>query len=752
MRATVIEEEGWLFDYFPRGQEMVFWFLIQGGEERLRLVQPYSPKGYVEGKDPARIESLRRAMERTRSFRMGGTVPKPDFWTGHDVEMHEVQILDLEQAYQELQLLYQKFPEISYYDCDIPFEQFYGYTQDLFPTARCCLVHDGETLLSCTALEKPWSTDYAPIPVRAATLHGEGSLGARTAMLRSLALEMNGRSMEWNVEDPVEAFHSFNQTLEEWDPDLILTRGGDSLLMPCLFQISSLTGIPLRLDREGGIIRRLQNRGQSYVSYGRIVYRDPDYPLWGRWHIDLRNSFLAFESDLDGLIEAARVSRLPVQRMARRSIGTGISSVQIAYVSRKGYPIPWKKTRPEDWKTALQLLRSDRGGLTYTPRPGVYENVVELDFVSMYPSIMTHFNVSPETINCPCCPESTHHVPELGYRICEKREGMISSSLIPILEKRIEYKRRMLAATDPVERTRYKNRQAALKWLLVCCFGYLGYKNARFGRIEAHESICAFSREMLLRTRHLCEEWGFRVLNSLVDCVWLQKMGQTHAEVHALCREIEEVTDLPISIEGHYSWLVVLSSTRHPELPIPARYFGRFEDGSLKFRGIEIRRGDQAPFVQEVQGKLLHMLGTAETVEGCRALKESLLAVVAEAEEALRERHVPMGDLLLKRRLSRTAEEYRSNAMTATAARQAARIGRNMAGGQDVYFAVVDSRSGNPDERIRLVDYLKPETRYDVDFYLEQLNRAVRTVLVPFLGTGESAPRYEAFQQMMFEV
>lgn len=68
---------GWLFDYFPRGREIVFWFLTHEGENRLRLVQPYSPKGYVEGKDPARIEGLRRAMEQTRSFRMGDTVLKP---------------------------------------------------------------------------------------------------------------------------------------------------------------------------------------------------------------------------------------------------------------------------------------------------------------------------------------------------------------------------------------------------------------------------------------------------------------------------------------------------------------------------------------------------------------------------------------------------------------------------------------------------------------------------------------------------
>ena len=34
----------------------------------------------------------------------------------------------------------------------------------------------------------------------------------------------------------------------------------------------------------------------------------------------------------------------------------------------------------------------------------------------------------------------------------------------------------------PEEAAPYKQRQTALKWMLVTCFGYLGYKNARFGK------------------------------------------------------------------------------------------------------------------------------------------------------------------------------------------------------------------------------------------------------------------------------
>ena len=61
--------------------------------------------------------------------------------------------------------------------------------------------------------------------------------------------------------------------------------------------------------------------------------------------------------------------------------------------------------------------------------------------------------------------------------------------------------------------------------MLVTCFGYLGYKNARFGRIEAHEAVTAYGRDKLLRAKETFEAAGFTVLHGLTDCLWVQKPG-----------------------------------------------------------------------------------------------------------------------------------------------------------------------------------------------------------------------------------
>ena len=99
----------------------------------------------------------------------------------------------------------------------------------------------------------------------------------------------------------------------------------------------------------------------------------------------------------------------------------------------------------------------DKGGLTYRPVPGFYEEVAELDFASMYPTLMAKFNLSPETVNCVCCPQAPR-VPEAGYRICTRRKGLIPKTVEPLLIKRQQYKAKSRATADPLLKEIYDRR------------------------------------------------------------------------------------------------------------------------------------------------------------------------------------------------------------------------------------------------------------------------------------------------------
>jgi DNA polymerase-2 len=540
-------------------------------------------------------------------------------------------------------------------------------------------------------------------------------------------VECEDETYQFTDESVDDLLSELNQLLNRYDPDLILSRGGDSFLFPFLLRTAEEREVELCLDREP-VARRVILQGRSYFSYGRILYQAPDYPLYGRWHLDVENSFLADETGISGLVEVARVARLPVQRIGRRSVGTGITSVQLHLAYKEGILIPWKKAQPEAWKSAWMLLHSDRGGMVYQPTLGFHQDVTEIDFVSMYPTIMSRFNVSPETVNCRCC--RNNQVAEIGYTICEKRRGLVARALEPILEKRSEYKARMKQVVGH-EREELNQRQSALKWLLVCCFGYLGYRNARFGRIEAHEAVCAISREKLLRAREVCEARGFTVLHSIVDCFWIQKRGASKEEIESLCEAIREATDLRIAVEGRYRWLNFLPSRQDPKKPVPNRFFGLFDDGSFKCRGIEARRRDTPRLVRRAQEDLLEILRDAEDGRAYRERLPAMLDCLQGYARRLQSGEVTVEDLLMVRQISQKPEEYQKNSLIALAAKQTAAAGISIHPGEAVSFIICDVRHPDPSQRVCIGPLVQPETPYDIDKYLELLCKAAETVLFP---------------------
>jgi DNA polymerase elongation subunit (family B) len=454
----------------------------------------------------------------------------------------------------------------------------------------------------------------------------------------------------------------------------------------------------------------------------------PALPLFGRWHLDARNSFFLSETGLAGLLELSRLAKVPVQKLARTSPGTAITYLQLERALSEGILVPWKKGEPERWKTAWDLLVADKGGLVYEPLLGLYEGVGEIDFASMYPSLMVHHNISPETVGCACCPEAA--TPEIGISTCRKREGLVTKTLRPILARRARLKGLRDGAMGEA-RDLLDARQNALKWILVCCFGYLGYRNARFGRIEAHEAVTAHSRETLLTAMAIAEGRGFRALHAIVDSLWLQKPGATEADYATLCAAIREATGIPIALEGIYKWIAFLPSRTHPGVGVPNRFVGALPGGGLKIRGIEQRRSDTPAFVREAQEAMLAVLARAEGAAGFRAAVPAVLEVLAEAAARLREGRVPVEALTISKTVSQEAGAYRTNSLVALASRQMAAAGVPVHPGEQVRYVITGFDKHDAGERVRALPLLTPDLTYDAAKYLEMLLEAAATLLQP---------------------
>jgi DNA polymerase elongation subunit (family B) len=439
---------------------------------------------------------------------------------------------------------------------------------------------------------------------------------------------------------------------------------------------------------------------------------------------------------MEGVIELARLAKIPVQRMARTSPGTAITSMQLDRAFQEGILIPWRKGEPEQFKTAWDLLVADKGGLVFQPRLGIFEDVAEIDYASMYPTIMAIHNISPETVLCGCC--ENHRVPEDGYSICEKKEGIVPKTLRPILARRTWLKKMAkqsdcgLNDKEIKKKENYDRKQTALKWMLVTCFGYLGYRNARFGRIEAHEAVTAFGRDKLLQAKEICEEEGFELLHAITDSLWIRKKGLREEEVLDLCRKISEATGITMSLEGIYRWMAFLPSKGNPESPVANRYFGLFKNGKIKARGLAFRRSDMPPLIREAQLRMIDALGEAKNVEDYRSKIPRVLDLLIEYSLVLKDGHAKKEDLAVGKRISQEPNAYKVDSLTALAAQKLEDVGIPIHPGEKVRYVIKDAESRDKDDRVKPFPLVGPDDTYDVKKYQEMLVKATEELLIHF--------------------
>jgi DNA polymerase II len=798
------ELSAWLFDVYPDGDGMRLWLL--DGDGRMHSLQDaFTPCLYARGP----LDDLRAVARMLRARRAPVSLRRTerlDLFLDREVEVLEIGVRLPGLLPTVLRWAAEFRPDLTYYDADIPLPQRYVLARGLFPLAACDLDYDAAThhLRAIATVDTPWEVDYRLPPFKVMTLRlgadrdddeagelynparrrkpsavsrqpsapspfqGEGGVGVHVAAESTdhrspitdresrftnrashddLLVEVDGREYAFSRRRSRRLVLGLRHLLEHHDPDLIVSAYGDSYLLPRLLELSDHYGIPLPLNRDAaqGVAHK---KAHSYFSYGRIVFRDEQHLLFGRWHIDRQNAFLADDYGLDGTLEIARLTGLPVQTVARVSTGTGISAMQVATAWRRGVLVPWQKRHPESLKTGVDLLVADKGGLVYTPTPGLHQHVAELDFTAMYPSIMVNFNISPETVGRHCSMGTGSAdaagcdgvpVPELGTPVCHHRQGIVPETLAPLLEKRARYKAlvRSLPDADP-RREAFRRRYSAHKWLLVTCFGYLGYKNARFGRIEAHEAVTAYGREVLLRAKEIVEQRGFRVLHLYVDGLWVDRPGTRQPpDYDSLLAEIQAETGLHVALEGVYRWLAFLPSRVEPRLTVANRYFGAFDDGRLKVRGIEARRHDTPAFIRDTQLGALEILAEAPDASAFRREVPRAVTYLRQQLGRLRAGQVPLQELIVGHNLSRQPEEFTVRTPAARVAAEFTRAGIQLSPGERLRFIYV----AGP-EKARAWDLLETSVPYDREVYTTLFLRAVESLLA---SVGVDAPTLQTW-------
>ncbi|GAB3328738.1 type B DNA-directed DNA polymerase [Haloplanus salinarum] len=527
---------------------------------------------------------------------------------------------------------------------------------------------------------------------------------------------------------PTDLLTAVQGALDAHDPDVLVCSTSE--IVPTLYEMATEAGVDdFSLSRWPDVDYQQLASRSTYSSYGRVGHSPARYNVPGRVIVDESNTFFYGETNLDGVLDLVSRSKKPVQELAWASIGNVLTAIQICEAHDRGVLVPWNSWRHEFYKPMGTLHDADRGGFIFAPEVGRHENVHELDFSSLYPNIIRTRNVSPDVIRCDCHSDRDD-VPGLGYSICDER-GYLVDVLQPIIDARDEIKaaiRREKERDDPDEDrlTELEGRSGALKWILVACFGYQGFSNAKFGRIECHEAINAFAREILLTAKGRLEAGGWRVVHGIVDSIWVTPDPDVddddRDDLEMLATAITEDVEIRLEHEAHYDW-VAFVPRRESDAGALTKYFGKVAgDGGFKIRGIEARQRSTPPFVEAVQRDCLERLDATRSPD----------AVLDRLQDAIKRLHagtVPVEQLVERNRVSKPLEGYTQNTRNVAALKRAREQDLAVHPGQDIEYVVVDDEKTSR-ERVALVH--EEIGSYDASYYETQLVRAIGSLLSPF--------------------
>lgn len=468
-----------------------------------------------------------------------------------------------------------------------------------------------------------------------------------------------------------------SEIVRSCDPDVILFPGYD--------QWSSVLG---ERTREWGLSEVFSRNGRyttlsarSYFSYGRMEHRLGARIPQGRSVIDTRQSFMYREGGLAGVFLASRLTGLSPNLTSRLTPGTLVSGYEVYEALIRGIAVPFRKNDAEAHRTVNEMRLGYRGGLTLQPKPGIYTGVTQIDFTSFYPSIIARYNLSPETLDQP------------------GREGFLASVINPLLLLRDETKQGKRIRPD------LAGMDGILKWMLVTCFGYTGYKNARFGRIEVHEQITIRATEILRNCIRQVERMDGKVLHAIVDCLFIQRCNREE-----VTRAIRNITGFHTESET-YDWIVFLPQADGSGSY--GNYFGRLRGGGIKIRGLAARRRNTPPYIRRMQQEMISLMGSVPDIGDLDQIRPEIRQIYHRYRSGIES--APIRDLVITRRIGR--ESYQNRCLAQAVIDTYRTHGVDLVPGMDATYIVRD-------EKRTCVDPAFDPKTADISYYRKLTDRA----------------------------
>lgn len=500
------------------------------------------------------------------------------------------------------------------------------------------------------------------------------------------------------VQDEAELLHRFVLEFNAIDPDIIIGWSVISFDFRLLVKRAERHNMPLHIGRDGSPLSWRDARSGSQAGYlnlaGRMVLDGIDALKSATWQFDsfslesvsqqmlgkgkkvedvgnrmahinhdfqhnkiklaeynLQDCILVLEifehaKLLDFLVLRSQLTGLELDR-AGGSVAA-FTNLYLPKLHRAGYVAP---NLPPGGGLASP------GGYVMSSKPGLYRNVLVLDFKSLYPSIIRTFKIDPlGLVEGLLQPEDA--IPGFKEAYFSREKHFLPHIITELWQQR-----------DVAKKAKDSARSQAIKILMNSFYGVLGSGGCRFYDTRLASSITLRGHEIMQTTAAWIEAEGHQVIYGDTDStfVWLQgepdndtaeRIGNGLAKMinqrwHAkLTQELALTCFLELEFETHFTQFL-MPTIRGSELGSKKRYAGLKHTANgeeIIFKGLETVRSDWTPLAKDFQTQLYQKVFAGEDVT-------SYITEVLHQTQSGKLDH----KLIYRKRLRQAAEKYVKN-------------------------------------------------------------------------------------------
>ncbi len=364
----------------------------------------------------------------------------------------------------------------------------------------------------------------------------------------------------------------------------------------------------------------------------------------------------------------------------------------------------------------IHTIEHAAGGYVIEPTPGIYENIVVLDFKSLYPSIIQTFKIDPysllmkdvdtiETLNKYKFSASYHILPDFIDELMQLRDG--------------------------AKKKKDKQLSQAIKILMNSFYGVMGSFGCRFYHPDLPRAITGTGHKLLIGSQEYLEKKGLKVIYGDTDSLFVMLKDITAEDGESqgvkIVKELNQYwknklkkdyhvdSYLELEFEKYYKKFII-TPARGSDIGAKKRYVGllvKATDAGIKeqieFVGMESVRSDWTKLAKDFQIELYEKIFKGEDVDDwIRDIIKNLKAGKFDDK------------LIYRKRLRKDVDDYTKNVPPH------ARAAKLLNEPKDVIYYAITQRGPIPIE-------LK-HNDFDYDHYIDKQLKPIADSILSLLG------------------